>query len=465
MLIRGAEIGGLAGLDLRTEGERIAEIGAGLAPRRGEDAIDARGGALLPGLWDHHLHLLALAAAEDSIRCGPPRVRDATDLERALDRPGGGWLRGVGYCEAVAGRLDRRRLDALGPARPLRIQHRSGGAWVLNSRALAELGLERGPGPDGVERDAGGHPTGVLYGLDTWLRERLPPAPAPDLARVGRRLARCGVTGATDATPGNAAAELAILEDASRKGDLPQSLHLMGGPDLPEPRAPGVSRGPLKLVLRERALPDLDELVGRVAAAHAAGRAAAIHCVTRAEVLLATAVFEAAGPRPGDRLEHASVAPPPALARVAALGLSVVTQPGFLHERGDDYVRDVEPRDRPWLYRGQGFLAAGVPLGAGSDAPFGEPDPWLAMRAAVRRESAGGRVLGPHERLSPEQALALFTAPADAPGAEPRRLRVGALADLCLLERPWREARRRLCRGDVVATVARGRLLWRAPAW
>jgi predicted amidohydrolase YtcJ len=153
------------------------------------------------------------------------------------------------------------------------------------------------------------------------------------------------------------------------------------------------------------------------------------------------------------------VAPPELVGWIARLGLDVVTQPGFVRTRGDDYLRDVEPRDRPWLYRCAGFAAAGVALGAGSDAPFGAGDPWLAMQAAVDRRTAAGATLGADEALSPEAALALFTTPPEAPGGAPRRVEPGARADLCLLDRPWARARERLASESVVATLAAGRLL------
>jgi predicted amidohydrolase YtcJ len=218
--------------------------------------------------------------------------------------------------------------------------------------------------------------------------------------------------------------------------------------------------GPEKLVLDERALPPLAELTDRVRAAHAKQRAIAVHCVTRAELVLALAALEEAGPRAGDRIEHASVAPPELAAWLARLGVTVVTQPGFVRSRGDAYLREVEERDRPWLYRCAGFDAAGVALGAGTDAPFGEPDPWLAMQAAVDRRTAAGERLGAREALSPERALALFTTPADAPGGAPRRIAAGVPADLCLLDRPWARARDALTSDAVVATLGAGRLLW-----
>jgi predicted amidohydrolase YtcJ len=277
---------------------------------------------------------------------------------------------------------------------------------------------------------------------------------------VGRRLARLGVTGVTDATHGNAADALGALEAAVARGELPQRLLVMGEPGLPEPRHPRVARGPRKLLLAESELPGFEATEAAIAAAHEAGRAVAIHCVARAELVFALAALRAAGARPGDRIEHAGVAPPQAVDEMAALGVTVVSQPNFVYERGDAYLVEVEPGDRRWLYRGRGLLAAGVPLGGGTDAPFGDPDPWRAMRAAVERRSRAGAVLAADEALRPEQALALFTTRADAPGGPPRRVAVGEPADLCLLDRPWAAARESLSSGCVAATLRGGEIIW-----
>ena len=460
LLIRDADLPGVGPGSLRLRAGRIAECGRSLAGE-GEPVLEARGGALLPGLHDHHIHLHALAAALDSVRCGPPQVRDRAGLARALsDAPRRqGWLRGVGYHESVAGPLDRAALDALAGPGPVRVQHRSGALWMLNYAAVDALGLERGADAPGVERDATGRATGRLLRADRFLRERLPRGSPPELARVGRLLTRFGVTGVTDASLGNGAAELDAFEAQVGCGALPQALTVMGAADLPEPAQPGVARGAVKIVLLDHDLPAPEALEAKIRGAHEHERAVAIHCVTRAELVLAASALAAAGARAGDRIEHASVAPPELVAQLAALGTCIVTQPGFIRERGDSYRTDVEQRDQPWLYRGRGFLEANLPLGGGTDAPFGEADPWLAMQAAVDRRSASGAVLGADEGLDPERALALFTTPADAPGGEPRRLAPGEPADLCLLRVPWSRARDALSSDLVAATIRAGRLL------
>ena len=443
LLIANAEVDRVGAVDVRCRDGIVAELAPNLRPATGEARLDAQGGALLPGLHDHHIHLLALAAASRSVHCGPPAVADKAALREALRRaPGDGWIRGVGYHESVAGHLDRRTLDQLQDERPVRIQHRSGKMWLLNSLALRALGLDA--------------PDGRLYRGDGQLRRRLPADPQlPDaVAEVSMRLASYGVTGVTDATPTNNPQTLRFL----RAAGLRQRLYAMGDESL--------AAGPLKIMLDEAALPDFAELQGRIARAHRAQRPVAVHCVTRTELVFTLAALGDAGTAPGDRIEHAAVADDDALRLLRGTGggthITVVTQPHFIAERGDAYRADVPARDLPWLYRGRGFLDADIPLAAGTDAPFGDADPWRAMRAAVRRRTGAGVVLGAEEALTPERALALFTTPAQQPGGAPRKVEAGAPADLCLLNAPWRRIRARLVAEDVAATVLGGRVGWQS---
>ncbi|WP_432839948.1 amidohydrolase family protein [Dactylosporangium sp. CA-092794] len=455
LLLRDVEVAGRAGLDVRIAGGRIAAIGPGLpragagevagragagevAGRAGASEVAGRGGALLPGLRDHHIHLLAAAARAGSLDVSPAHAPDLGALAGRLRAAAatGRPVRAVGYDDEATGRIDAAFLDRAGGGVPIRVQHRGGHAWVLGSA---------------------GRPAGVRTGPDGWVygAEALPPAAGPPaLGELSRRLAGYGVTAVTDASPGNDAAVAAHVAAARARGELLQAVTLMGR---------GVPGGADKIMLEEHAGWSLDETAARIAAAHRAGRPVALHCASGAAVVFALAAFDEAGPRAGDRVEHASVLDAGLLPRLAASGLTVVTQPGFLHDRGDDYLSRVDPADVPGLYRIGSLLAAGVPVGGSSDAPFGPDDPWLAMRTAVTRATRTGRVVGAAERITPEQALALYTGPADRPGGRPREVRVGAPADLCLLRVPWREARASLAADLVAATVIAGRVAHAAP--
>lgn len=405
--------------DVRVNAGVVVGIGAvgSLGERSAPKAVvDGAGGALIPGLHDHHLHLLATAAAARSVDCGPPSVRTAAELRTALaDAPGTGWIRGVGYDEAVAGDLDRHGLDELSPDRPVRVQHRGGSLWVINSAGLALLG-----------RDA--PVDGRLFRRDDWLRERLGEHGVPSLTALGAELAACGVTGITDATPGPAG----VLARAVQQ--LPQRVVSLGdttGTDL--------AAGPRKIVLGDHELPSYDRLITMVGEARAEGRAVAVHSVTRASLVLLLAVLDEAGAVPGDRVEHAAVAPPEAVEDLARRGIAVVTQPSLVARRGDDYLDRVEADDLPHLWRYGSLLDAGVAVACSSDAPYGDPDPWATIRAAHDRTTASGRVLGSAERVEASVALDGFLADPLSPGGPPRRVTVGAPADLVLLDGPLAE--------------------------
>ncbi|TDD28395.1 amidohydrolase [Actinomadura sp. KC06] len=430
LLLRDAELLDGRRADVRVRDGRIAEIAASVPREAGEEVVECGGGALLPGLVDHHLHLHALAAARRSVRCGPPDVTSRAELAGALAAasPGGdGWIRGVGYHESVAGDLTGAALDGLCARHPVRVQHRSGAMWMLNTRAAQAVRLDETDHP-GIERDAAGAPTGRIWRADDWLRSRLPPGAPPGLADVGRDLARLGITAVTDATPGLSPEAVAAIAADVRDGTLPQRVHLLGAP------LTARSGGPWKIVLADSGLPALDDLTGRIRRAHAAGRPVAVHAVTREALVLLLVALREAGSVPGDRIEHAALVPRELIGEIADLGLAVVTQPGFLTDRGGDYARDVPADEHPDLYRCRSLIAAGIPVALSSDAPYGPLDPWAIIAAA------SGRTLNPAERLPPRRALEACLAPPEQPGGAPRRLRPGGPADLVLLHGPLRAA-------------------------
>lgn len=451
MLIRNAEIWRQGHADLRIAHGRIVALGT-LDPGDDEHVIDAAGAALLPGLHDHHIHLAAEAARRQSVPCGPPDVVTEDDLARALAKPGEGWLRGTNYHESVAGLLTCEQLDSMQPDRPVRIQDRTGRMWFFNSPAIAQL-LEHAEPPPGFDRE-----TCRLFDGDTWLRIALRSSP-PDLAALTADLAATGLTGVTDMSPANAPAMARHFGQQMESGALPQTLVLAGTPELAErPAGARWLLGPGKLHLHDAALPDPAEAAHFIRAVHRQGRAIAIHCVTEAELVIALAAIAEAGAKPGDRIEHGGIAPDHLLAEMARLGLQLCSNPAFIAARGDRYLADVEPGLQPFLYRLAAARDAGIVLAGGSDAPYGPTDPWLAMRAAVNRETATGAVIGAAEALSPEEALSLYLSdPLDL--ARERQVALGGVADLVLLDRPWREARDRLLADDVRCVLAGGSIV------
>lgn len=412
-------------VDIAMADGAIVAVGASLE-LRGEE-FDAAGATVLPGLHDHHLHVLATAARRESIdlaRCGDAASVHAAIARAAQDRPPGAWLRAVGYDERAAGLPDRAVLDGWAPAHRLRLQDRTGALWVLNGLALASLAPNAGF-PAGAERDAAGLSNGRFWREDRWLGAHLSRT-LPDLPALGRELAVLGLTGLTDAGARNGPEEAAVLA-----GALPQKLMLMGDETL----APGAgyALGPLKLLIDERDPPLPDALAERICTGRVQSRAVAAHCVTAAELALYLAALDiAGGARAGDRIEHGGMIAPEAIAAIGAMGLTVVTNPGFIHDRGERYRATIPEAEWPDLYRARSLRDAGIRLAAGSDGPYASVDPWMAMRAARDRLTAAGKPIGRAERFSAEAALRLYLGAPDRPGGTPRRIAPGEPADLIL---------------------------------
>jgi predicted amidohydrolase YtcJ len=460
-LVRNAEVDGRR-VDVRVRGTRVLAIADRLDPAVEERVWDAAGAALLPGLHDHHVHLHAMAAAAASVACGPPEVTDIETLTTALRAADsqlepGAWLRGVGYHESVAGLLDRDDLDRLvpAPARPVRIQHRSGAMWTVNSTGLEVLersAAQSSGTQDGFERESAGRLTGRIWRGDVALRGATDTP--PDLAALGRALAAVGVTSVTDATPDLGAVALRSLRDATTSGRLPQRVVALGAPDTwAHPR---VQRGPRKLLLHDHDLPSFDELREQIRTSHKAGRPVAVHCVSRVSLLLTLAALDATGHLRGDRIEHASVVPVEVIPQMAEHRLAVVTQPGFVAERGDSYLSAVDESDQECLYRYRTLVDGGVAVAPSSDAPYAAADPWQAIAAATARTTRSGVELGVRERVAAAEVLRGFLSLPMDPGGAVRRVTVGADADLLLLHVPLAEALRNPTRELVRAVFVGG---------
>jgi predicted amidohydrolase YtcJ len=437
LILHEVEVGG-SSVDVRVDDGFVTEIAPRLRSGPSDVVVDGDGGALITGLHDHHIHVLALAAARRSVDVGPSSTPSGRAFVAALRAAATlGPVRAVGYHESVFGPLDRDALDAILPDTPARVQHRGGGLWILNSRALATIEPDR-LADVRFERDDTGRHTGRLWRGDDLVRTT---NDVPSVDEIGTELAAAGVTSITDATATNDGDTIARLRE------LPQRVRVMGPLGLEIDATARLALGEVKILLDDDALPDLDDTIGLVREAHLCARAVAVHCVTLVQLRFAIEVFRAAGVR-ADRIEHASVAPSDAINDLQVLGLTVVTQPAFVADRGDQYLQDVDPRDVDALYPVASLLSAGVLTRGSSDAPYGPVDPWEAMQAAIDRRTARGTVVGRAERIEPKQALALF--------GNPGAMRVGAQADLVLLAVPLHRALARPSRDHVVATIVGG---------
>jgi predicted amidohydrolase YtcJ len=150
----------------------------------------------------------------------------------------------------------------------------------------------------------------------------------------------------------------------------------------------------------------------------------------------------------------------PALtARAAELGIVIVSQPGFLSTLGDGFAAAF-PAQADQLYAFGSWRRAGLTVAGSSDAPVISAAPLLGIRDALIRRTGGGQVLGPAERLTAREALALYTT--EAATAMHREdeigsLQPGKLADFVVLDaNPLQADPGRITGIQVLATVVDG---------
>jgi len=482
---------------LAVAGGRVVAVGeeaevegcAGPGTRR----VPLEGACVLPAFHDAHLHLLGLASRLTAVDCSSARSiaeLQARLVERARRLPPGRWLRAWGYSEdtlAERRHPTRHDLDAAAPHHPVRLAHRSGHADVLNSQALRWVGITRHtPDPPGgaVLRDEHGEPTGVLLEMGDYLDRRIPPLDPEDLAHgvalADRLLLSHGIGTVHDATPANDPERWDLLAGFQERGLLhPFVVFLPGYRHLSAFLQRGMKQGfrqgrmalgPAKVLLTLSTgvfWPPPPEVESAVLTAGEKGFGLALHAVEVEAVLVAGLALHLAGPgSPRGRVEHASECPLEAVALLRQARAWVVTNPQFLHERGDAYLERVPADLQPHLYPIGDLVRAEVPVAFGSDAPVTLPHPLQGVACAVLRCTAGGRVVGPHQAVPLETALACHTRePARLAGMAGERgvLAPGARADFVVLEGdPFAVPPEALPRLRVLRTVLEGRTVWSA---
>jgi predicted amidohydrolase YtcJ len=436
----------------------FADLKALVGPRT--HLIRLAGRTVAPGFIDCHLHFMEGAAVAAGLSVG--RCRTIGDLLADLrvtagKTPPGNWLRAFGCDETLMHERrgpTRAELDASVGRNPLRLRHQTLHASWLNSRAIAAFGLEapgfKPPAGAWLEREPSGRLTGFVAGMDEWLSQRLPRVTTAELeARTrtfSRDLAAGGITAFTDATVRNGPDDLATFARLTAGGTIGQRVAMMIGQGHVDSivtagkvaEAGGIRIAGMKFMDVARWEPA--PLARRVARALSQGLDVAFHATEVEELEAALVAIESArrdvNPRILEstvcRIEHGGLIPDGYPERIAALGVWVVTNPGFVHYRGPKYAAD--PGLAPYLYRARSLLDAGVQLAAGTDAPVTPGKPLPAIATAATRLSIDGDELGSAEKISIREGFDLFTlSAARLSRLSAGEIAPGRLADLIVL--------------------------------
>ncbi|TDD09437.1 amidohydrolase [Nonomuraea deserti] len=473
----------------------------------GAELIDLEGAAVLPGLYDAHIHTAQYALSLDAVD-----LRDARSLDEALAkvaahaarlRPGA-WLFGGRWNSNTwdpPAQPDRYALDSVCPGLPVALPSVDGHTVWANSAALRLVGIDAGtPDPVGGEivRDADGEPTGILRESASYpLRHLMVSADLTDrLGAAQEELLGLGLTSVHDIDGEDCRAAYLELRATGRlKLRVHKAIpatHLEAAID--EGRRTGqgddwVRTGPVKIFSDGAlgshtchmsrpfagdqgnagiAVTPYDDLVKLFRRAAGAGIAVATHAIGDRANRLVIDAYEAIGRTPGlrHRIEHAQHVRPGDLARMARLGIAASMQP--VHCTSDiDLVDALLAGHGVASYAWRGMLNVGVALAFGSDAPVEHPDPFAALHAAVTRTRPDGTPPGgwqPEQRLSMAEAITAHTlGAAYASGEEERKgtLAPGKLADFIAVDTdPYRESPDAVLRTKVMTTVVGGEVRW-----
>ncbi len=464
-------------------GERIVAVGDDTLAERftATETVDLEGRTLMPGFIDSHTH----------IRGNPPHYIDLTEVSsvaeivrlvqaKAEEVGPDNWITGYGWSEDE---LDEQRrpligdLDSAAPGHPIMLTRAGGHSAVVSSAALAIAGIDATtPNPDGgvIERDGNGALNGIIRERQDLVGEHIPPTPKaalrPSLIANLKAQFEKGITSLTQASDRIDYYDEWEAAYAQHRGALPRASvqlayegreamgafgrktgdgdeHLRVGPI--KIFVDGGFTGPAafttkpykgedeyrgKLNMSEASLRDTIRL------AHEDGWQLGIHAIGDAAIELTVHELKgalAAAPRDDHRhyLNHFTVMPRPAtMDAMAANGIAITQQPNFTYTLEGRYVANLDGRRLETNNPLRTPMNHGIHVAISSDIlPIG---PMVGIYAAVTRKGMSGRVFGPEERLTREEALAAYTlkgAWLSREEALKGSLEAGKLADFILL--------------------------------
>lgn len=503
---------------LAIEQDRIVAVGNEAdilaLSRPGTTVQNLNGKVILPGLTDAHIHLQHLALSLQRVDCATATRAECLRrvAERAAQTPPGQWILGHGWNqnEWPEGFGSAQDLDVVAPEHPVFLTAKSLHAAWVNSVALRLAGI----GPDTpdpaegrIQRDAQGHPTGILFEAAVDLVQRCIPQPGVEEVAQAIRAAQpilwqMGLTGVHDfdqrtcflalqrlrcegklklrvlkSLPLDALDEAVALGVGSGLGDAwlrIGSVKLFAdgalGPQTAAMFEPYLGREDCGLLFLEaEQVFEIGRKAGEVGlslAVHAIGDRANAEVLTGLERLRQWE-HDAGKPHLRHRIEHVQVLRPQDVGRLAQADIIASVQP--VHA-----TSDMEMADRYWgersryAYAYHTLLAHGTRLAFGSDAPVESPNPFWGIHAAVTRQrldgTPGPEGWYPQERLSVQQVVEAYTlGAAYAAGLERHlgSLRSGYFADLMVLEQsPWDVPARDLSQLHPIATMVGGEWVW-----
>mgnify|MGYP001963017803 FL=1 len=423
----------------------------------GSEIIDAEGMTITPGFIDAHSHpssggVNELVQVNADLR-SVVEIKQAI-AERARNTPKGQWVRAFKYDDTKLdeGRpVNRFDLDEAAPENPVVVGHRGGHTGVYNSMALAMAGVtSETPDPaDGrFYRDENGVLTGlVAERARDVFRDLIPSDSNREERRDGVKLISQMMTAAGLTSvhqTGGGRNDMIAYQDARADDGLHFRMYLF-------PRGQlffdlvnsGIRTGFGDEVFRigavkfgadgsasERTMAmstpfegspgdhgiltmNQEEIHEAVENAHRNDFQVGIHAngdIAIDMVLNAYERVQSLWPRPDPRhrIEHCSLVNPDLLRRIKATGSIPTPFYTYVHYHGNKWVYYGEEKMK-WMFAHKSFLDYGIPVAPASDYTPGPYEPLMGIQSMVTRKDWMGRVWGPNQRISVDEALKICT--------------------------------------------------------
>lgn len=436
--------------------------------------IDYKDKFICPGFHDAHQHVLHSALFPSALATHYVGTSEQDEVAHLLTfaktlPTTDGWVLTHGWRQSLWAHPEvaptHTSLDRVFPDRPVALYSGDAHTLWLNSRGLAELGIDDATMPPeggSFDRDSAGHITGVLReaaGM-AYVAKLVDMLPDDALVSAYRnyfhRLSQMGITSVCDMAlsliPGADAIRPDIYQRLLNTGELTVRAHLF--PTLSEDesnlesmqerltgeylRAPGfkqffdgVSSAHTAWCSKPYANPRFTGDVGRptvsvermralVLAAASRGHAVRIHTIGDRAVHEALAIFEEAIQRYGQptqgayTLEHIEDIDPEDYQRFARSGIVASVQPPHIVIDLAQPERDLGAWRAARMWPFDKFLYAGATLAFGTDSPVVPPTSQDVLYCAVTRQTPdthlpqGGWY--PSHRVSRAEALRAYTA-------------------------------------------------------
>ena len=428
---------------------------------------DANGKTVIPGFIDAHQHLSLYAESFLQEDCGPQKANSIDDIKEIILRkaegtPKGEWIRGIGYDDTKTTDtrfLNKQDLDSVTTDHPIFILHVGGHVGVVNSMALKKAGInENTPDPKGGKygRDHSGLLDGILYEQAAFLFAYeslagqptfIPPFPREERRKAIRKACSdflsAGITTVHDALV--SPQYILTYQDAYNRGELGLRVYMLITyfflKDLEELgfyTGFGNDRlkiGAIKIILDGaistrtafvsspfigkndcgmliiNSEKDLNDIILR---AHGAGFQVAVHANGDKAIEMTLRAYQNAlekFPRKDHRhrIDHCTIVNPKLLDWMKRLGVMAVPFGVFLWYHGEKVVPYYGEERAKMMFAHRSFIEHGIQIAGSSDCPMMPFEPLLAIHSCVNRVTRSGNVVGPEQRLSPEEALRVYT--------------------------------------------------------